>query len=330
MADIYFMGAEPSDFTPYGSVGVTAGASAFRRAWLSIGPGGGSTLLTSQYAAPLRQATSALYFTCRLSVGQAGGVSPDRPFVLFRSNTARVIGFGIDPATKAFTVIGFTAGTPTVLLTGAQPGGYAADTKIDLHFDLASGRVRLWVGGVNQFDAVLDPTGFGGGSVDALSLANPDGRENGGALLISEVVAAAFDLRAYRLATLGLTGDTATKEWTGSFADIDEVDWQAVNDSLSTLEVNKSAVFDVASPPTGSFTIAGVKMAGVFERGGSGPGSVQFLSDGGTGTIQTSPTQVLDQGLSFLAQYLDVNPETGAAWTNDELSKIKIGIKSGV
>jgi hypothetical protein len=214
--------------------------------------------------------------------------------------------------------------------------GIDANTLItfDIHFKIADagGRFAIYMNG-NLLDEFIGDTNlFASAQVDGIELAGGNSTSNTAhEVNYSEVIVADEPTIGWRVATIVPNADGNTVgEWTGGFADVDEI---TANDSdnLNSTTSNDTETMGATNLSTPAGALNGYKavvaQARVKDDGGSSPLQFQFIVRTG-GTDYFSSTIALGSSYSSEENLWLVNPGTTNPWTQSEIDAIELGVES--
>ncbi|WP_018935644.1 MULTISPECIES: hypothetical protein [unclassified Thioalkalivibrio] len=143
---------------------------------------------------------------------------------------------------------------------------------------------------------------------------------------VSEVIAADFSLRGHRLRTVELDGNGEKQDWDGSVEDINACDTPE-SDIISSDTAGEVSTFTLKRIAEADFEDLDVQAlilkASIQREGGPDEVAGVVRVDGENyETGQAAPESTWDNH-----QFVwETNPETGQAWTNDEIDNAELGL----
>lgn len=168
-----------------------------------------------------------------------------------------------------------------------------------------------------------------GGNFDYFSVGMQDGMYQNDVEFDTWVLAdAAIDFEPYCV-RMGPNGAGNSSGWTGSYTDVDEVEQDDDTTYLST--ASSGAKHDVALESAASAGVVGsikaIKPLAVCRDEGGVANVETYVRVNGTDYEQG---QDIDPGTSYIpiADVLETNPDTAAAWTSSDLDGLGVGVKS--
>lgn len=336
---ILFAGGEDSDLTPSALGAVTTNTAFFRstkaRCALSIGttPAGN---YTEGWTGTMSTASSEFWFTGRYYAEYFGNSTGEG--LVFLDGLTRRLYLTQNPSNgnNPLSLVKRTAGgTNTILQNSSLAFSAFGLIKIDVYIKYAVvGRVRVYTNGTLVIDYSGDVTtdsattlsGFVCGKFHCQATA-----ATAGPCHWSEIMAATVDTRSFSLVTLPCADAGNTTSWTdGTLASkINEV---TVNDAtiISTDTANAVNQFTIGSDNlAGNPGIVAVSVVARAQKGATGPANAQLMVRT-YGTDYVSSTKALQTSLQPTIHFWETNPNTGLAWTDDELMAVgfNVGIKS--
>lgn len=197
----------------------------------------------------------------------------------------------------------------------------------DLYFKVgtASGALRLYSNG----SLLLDSGTKDLSAVTAITQVWFSGQLTVFDLQHSEVIVADEPTIGWRLGAFAIDADGSNTDWTGSFADIDEIVHSDADfiSSDTAGQVSTFAGTALTGPSGQSFLIKGVVVAARAKRGSTGPQNLQLAVRTGAANFFSS-THALDVGYGAHVGIWETNPNTLAAWAAADLDTLEIGVKS--
>jgi hypothetical protein len=185
----------------------------------------------------------------------------------------------------------------------------------------SNGTVNIWINGVRiiNYTGDLIQSGSGMTAIDSVQFSGQSGY-----CMISEIIAANRDTRAFSLRTHIPNGAGDSNSWTGAYTDIDE-DATSDADLIYVNTDNQDALFAVADAPSGSFNCRGIKIAA---RSSSPYGSVANAIKLGvkSGTIDVGDAIPLPESWETKERWAaTIN---GSALTVSELNSMQLAFRS--
>lgn len=189
----------------------------------------------------------------------------------------------------------------------------------------ASGLLKLYVEGTERIDS---------GTVD-LSGITSLGKHRFYGLSVSvfgsntwanQVVIADEPTIGMRLITRYPNAAGASTDWTGTYTDIDEMEFND-GDFINSGTANQVSTFAQTGPTISGYNVRAV---GVYARarcGASGPQNLQ-LALRSAGTNYFSSSKALDVGYEAFGNIWETNPATSADWLNTAVDSLQPGVKS--
>jgi hypothetical protein len=144
---------------------------------------------------------------------------------------------------------------------------------------------------------------------------------------VSEFIVASEDTRAFPgLATLALTGDGTTTDWTGTFSTINGTTLSdATPNYTNTSDLLQE--FDVTNLPSGTFKIRAIKIAMRAAKAAGTPTQIALgYNEGGTVTVEGDIA--LTTAYATYEQLDVLNPRTSGDWDQSILNALQITAKS--
>lgn len=147
----------------------------------------------------------------------------------------------------------------------------------------------------------------------------------------SEMLVTSMDPRGYRVSTL-IPNSLGTKdEWTGNYADIDDLGLPSDADSIYTDAINKIETFGLTnlSAVAQNMDVVAAVMAARGRRGVTGPQNIKpIIRSNATdyeGPTYPTPPPIFS---SLKKQVMENNPITGLPWTIAQIQDLEVGFKS--
>jgi hypothetical protein len=195
------------------------------------------------------------------------------------------------------------------------------------HFDLtwkvnsASGYLRLYSSGTLFADS---------GIIDLSAVAAVTNIAARGPALyqgISQIAVSSDPTIGWRVGTTYPSGAGTTNTFTsGTSADVDETIYSDA-DGLTSDTANQIATFATTTILPSGFACKGLSVTVRAKRGTTGPQNMQ-IAIRTHATNYFSPTIALGVGYGAYCYVWELNPNTGAVWTDAEIAAVEIGVKS--
>lgn len=313
---VYFMGGELNAFNPSNSstIEVTSSGdfnSSFTRCALSCGGSSGHYGESVALTLP-----DEFYFHCDLtwplSTSGTGKIS-------FYAGATEVFRLQSDNAN--LQMMALISGVMTNV-GSAVPWAETSLETVDLYVDgnTVSGTARLYLSGTLQATASADLSQVTG--ITKLRVYDHVGYSQ----CISQVIISDESTVGWRLVTRYPNGNGTSGDWTGTYADVDEIvssDVDFVNSSTN----GQVEQFTQTGPAISGYTIRAVGVYARAKCGGSGPQNLQ-LSLRSSGTDYFSASQALNTGYAAYGNIWDTNPATSAAWLSTAIDALQPGVKA--
>ena len=234
-----------------------------------------------------------------------------------------VASLGATAAAVSGRLYSYQSGTFTELSTGASIGSLLVTTW-DVHCYTS--------GGDSFFDVYLNSLllvsisrvtdsngGFKTGTVKTPQ--DVAGRYD----YFSEVVVADMDTRGYRVKTLVPIGAGTEVDWTGTFAEIDEIVPDA--DSIQAVAIGNIGTFTTGGLASANMAIAAVCVNGIISN--NGVNDVQAVLRKGSVNYPSADIGVTSGAVPYCTVFND-DPSTGTGWLTDDLTAVEFGFKAVV
>lgn len=270
--------------------------------------------------------------------GSLNGSTPLGGFGQYSSTNSLVVGTNSVTPNKA-TLYKYNGSTLTAL--ASETGTSLAQSTL-LRFDMqvvsygASASVNVYVGGSLIISFTGDVTVSGMTAMDCCVF-GPATSGSGGRYYFSEVMVADEDLRAWPgLVTLAPNATGATASWTGTWSTVNQTTLSDAN-PLYTNTAALDEMLKVTSLPSGTFVVKGVQAAARMAVSATGavPTKVKLgwlNASGATGAtgsgFGSGSTKSLTGAYTTYDQLDTLNPVTGVAFTQAEVSGIQIDLES--
>jgi hypothetical protein len=187
----------------------------------------------------------------------------------------------------------------------------------------ASGSCQLLVAGTTRASA----TGVDLSAVKSITKHRSYGiGSSTSAQALSQVVVADESTVGMRVLTRYPNGAGANSDWTGTYADVDELVYSDA-DFLNSATANQVSMFTQTGPTITGYSVRAVAVAARAHCGASGPQNLQ-LALRSSGTNYFSSSKALSAGYSANINIWETNPATSAAWVNTAIDALQPGVKS--
>ena len=334
----YFIGGEDHDFTKLGAVAVDTATTAARRtanARCSLRASNTSGAIGSEeWRCDLSQAVSALWLTARFYISALSSGTGTNYFIcLFDGVNRRLFLTTSTGGAGGFWRLSKrdTAGTVTVLATSSVGFVQTALQKLDMYVNYAvGGNVKVYLDGTLIIDYAGDVTTNGATTLSSLGLAHPIAVGTGTQFTYwSEIIAASEDTRAMGLVTLPPAANGNTFNWTGSYADLDEITLNDADIATSASAGQLAQTTIASSGITGTPAIRAVCVSARAQKGGTGPQNAKMNVRTG-GMDHLGSTLSLPVAMARAAYVFETNPGTSGPWAYTDITAVgfNIGIQS--
>jgi hypothetical protein len=328
---ILFGGGEDLDFAAGSSLPIADTTSGRYRSSYARCDIGANTTADYPKSIPFAGgAVTSAWLSCQFFPANSGAISTGALLIgLINSSTASSgLWFATSAGADNQCAIAKFDGTTITQLVAESGNSITQGTlyKIDLEVISygASGTANLYVNGSLVATYTGNVAVSGVTNLNAVAFQGHTSSVGG----FSEMIVASEDTRAMSLCTTPPTGAGSTDQWTGSYADVNEV---TINDS-SLIYTNTTAQdeqFTLGSLPSGTFAVRAVIR------------SVRASSTAGATATQVAPGfnisgTVYDQGLQStttswetLQALFTQNPATSANWAQADITGLQSNDKSG-
>jgi hypothetical protein len=321
---VIWCGGEDSDFT--GSFTVDTNTSHFRSTFArcAIVPTG-TTMALSNTFAPVSSFWLSFRLFGGLQVGNGliGMIQASSGKGLFMvqntdTNTGNIGIYKYDGTT--FTLLakesGATFGNPSNLARiDIQVSNWGASTNVVLY---ANGVSKItWTGDLSFAGAVT--------GINCLQL---NGTSQPQAFLISEIILATEDTRAWPgLQNLALTGAGTTDQWTGVYSTINQVTLSDTTPNY-TNTAGQDQQFNITDLISGVFLIKAVKVTARAAVSASPTPTKIAIGYNSGGTVAVGPAQTVATAYAPIEQLDAINPVTGLAWAQSDMNALQLNLRS--
>ena len=189
----------------------------------------------------------------------------------------------------------------------------------DIRFNMdASGTVALYTSGTKR----LEVTGV---DLSALGVAYMRLR-SAGQMMWTQIICADEPTIGWRLKTIPPTGAGASTDFTGTYAEVDEVKYADADFINSSTNGHVELFSHGTTVPTG-YAIRGVAVTARAKKGLTGPANLQLALRSGS-TTYTSSSQALDVGYGAFVAIWETDPATTADFTTSAIASLQFGVKA--
>lgn len=143
---------------------------------------------------------------------------------------------------------------------------------------------------------------------------------------IAHVVIADEPTIGWRLVTVPITGAGATTDWTGTYAEVDEMVYSDA-DFINSATAAQVELFAHSTAIPSGYRVQAVGVSARAKKGGSGPTKLQ-LALRSAGTTYFSGDKALDVGYDSYEHIWETDPATSAAFTTSAIAALQFGVKS--
>lgn len=323
---VLFAGGEQEGFVSIGNVGFATDTSRFDSTFSngSLGADNVSSITASF------ESTSDLWFHWLSNYRwDLGTFNDGSPITIFDGATP-VVRIRVD-ASNSFVSVFFQYwnGSSWVNIGATNPvlvQGVKQDIDIHCNFAASGGEFTLYQNGSAVASFTGDTT-VGGTAASSMSFQGSTSQNTGS--MVSQVVVADESTLSWRVETILATADGAATDWTGTFADIDEVglanDTSQVNSSTNGQE--ELFVLEDPTTPT-NYKVAALVLASRSKIGSSGPQNMQFLTRSGSTIFPSSNVSGIDLSLRPFQLVQATDPDTSAEWDDTSLAAVQGGVKA--
>jgi hypothetical protein len=233
---------------------------------------------------------------------------------------------------SALQVERWNRGWTQILLGPAFPS-QGVRQRISIHCVLhaSTGTFDVWIGEQLIMSFSGDTVGNSGSTtIDTLHLDAPGGSSSSTSVRVwaSEIIVATTDPRTLRVVSLPPTADGNDTAWTGTFADIDEIEISD-SDIIDSDTADQVENFVTTNMPAAlaDYDPRELRVVARAQRGASGPQNMQCHVRSNV-TNYFSGTKSLNLSFDPIIHPFTVDPDTTNPWTNAGIDACQIGVKS--
>jgi hypothetical protein len=209
--------------------------------------------------------------------------------------------------------------------------GWATSLKWNVYIKIngTTGEFKIHLGSTLVFNFAGNVSSTNN-TVDRLVMSAPGSTYNN---LFAEAVVATHPTFGERVKTLNPSAAGSLSTWTGTFADVDDVDASNA-DSISTNSVGAESSFNIpdlsATIASASKRVVGVVLATrAALQAGSTPANLQHIArEGGVTSTGANVGLVNDGVVRSYSTVFSQNPRTAAPWTVADINSLEIGGKA--
>lgn len=293
---------------------------------------------------------NADFARCGIRLGDLGGSSTDTSFAETDHWTAETDGYlhfeYFQPSTGGTTTyVSLLDGTDTTnvrirrttsssthtltlqyldaLSAWTDAGSVAIPVSTLQTFDLrwkfdASGELALYISGTKRIDFTGDLSHLSGVEYARLHSQGLPGT-------ISQVIMSDESTIGLRLTTGAPTGAGASTDWTGTYAEVDEIVYSDA-DFVNSSTANQVELFTHGITIPSGYRVKAVAVTARAKKGSTGPSNIQLAIR--TAATHVSSSQSLDVGYAPYVAIWETDPSTGAAFTTSAIETLQFGVKS--
>lgn len=207
--------------------------------------------------------------------------------------------------------------------------------QLDIHWNIADvgGVLEVFVNGAQVFVQTGDTLQFVGATGRRVYFSSLDNSANANSGAFSQclVTSGNQDTRSMKVATLGPNAAGATTQWSGTFADVDEVgNWNDA-DYIFSGTTNQVSTFNLADLSATAATLdpLAVVTGGRARKGTGGPQNIQHAIRTGGVDYFSANDPTLGTSFGTMVQGIwELNPGTGLPWTVSDINALQAGFKS--
>lgn len=190
---------------------------------------------------------------------------------------------------------------------------------IDIHLDCANpGTASLYLSGTERSTGTANLSHIGGVSYFRLR-SSLDGDW-------SQMILSTESTIGHRLKTVPPTGAGATADWTGTYAEVDEITYSDA-DFVNSSTNGQVELFSHSTTIPAGYKVKAVVVTARAKRGSSGPQNLQLALRSG-GTVYTSSSKALGLGYGAYTAVWENDPATSAQFTASAISTLQFGVKA--
>lgn len=201
-------------------------------------------------------------------------------------------------------------------------GGTLHNCDLYVDGDSATGTCSLYIEGTRRAHA----TSVNLSTVAAITNVRVYGRASVSDTAVSQVVVSDESTIGGRLFTVPVSGAGSDTAWTGTYLNIDEVQFSDA-DFINSATADQVSTFAVTNPSLSGYQVRAVIVTARAKRGASGPQNLQ-LALRSSGTNYFSASKALDLGYGAFVEVWEDDPATGSPWVNAAVSSLQPGVKS--
>jgi hypothetical protein len=233
------------------------------------------------------------------------------------SDGLKIALYKYDGTTK--TVLGTTSSAQFI-------DNVTTEKRIDLQVTSygASSTLNVYVNGGLVITYSGDCTVSGVTNLDCVGIRGYFGQFTG----MSEFIVSSEDTRGYSLLTMAPTGAGTTGDWTGTYADIDEVTKDDA-DVVYTDTVTQDEQYNATDPPSGSYSVPYVVVKARATKTVGATATKVGLGVNHGGTVDAGTLQSVTTGWETYERIMSQNPVTVADWESSQLAALQINLRSG-
>lgn len=256
-----------------------------------------------------------------------------------QSSGTTILGVATTTTTGLLKLLRWNGATWDTLATGARPVNSAIRLDMFIEDFGASGRVRVWLSYFNgtapavlwlDTGAGVDlATGTGATDFDGIYACGTDPVTSGNvaANRISQIIAADEPTLRLPLVTCYPNAAGDVNQWTGAYTAVDEMNAD-IGDFTETGSAGQLFLANITDLPSGNtLTPLGVGVTILAAKGATGPTSIKIAIKT-HGTVYYGTTYALTLAYAGYSYLWTVNPSTGIAWTQAEITALQIGYES--
>jgi hypothetical protein len=190
--------------------------------------------------------------------------------------------------------------------------------EYDIHVDVTNGTADLYLAGNKRIAGSATLTG-----ITDIAQARLGGCNQA---YWSQIIVADESTIGWRLTTVPATSAGATTDWTGTYAEIDEITYSDA-DFINSATANQVELFAHGTVVPSGYKVRGVAVTARAKKGSTGPANLQLALRSG-GTVYVSSSNALDEGYGAFCNIWETDPATSADFTTSAITALQFGVKS--